>query len=101
MDRRLLLHEELCSILGSRNVYFQPPESIKLEYPCIIYKRYNGSDRYADDIPYNFRFVYQVTLIERDPDSERVKKLALMPRCRYDRHFASDNLNHDVFVIYY
>lgn len=101
MDRRLLLHEELCSILGSRNVYFQPPESIKLEYPCIIYKRYNGSDQYADDIPYNFRFVYQVTLIERDPDSERVKKLALMPRCRYDRHFASDNLNHDVFVIYY
>ena len=40
MDRRLQLHEELCSVLGSRNVYFQPPETIKLTYPCIIYSKY-------------------------------------------------------------
>ena len=32
MDRRLKLHEELCDILGSRNVYFQPPETVKMKY---------------------------------------------------------------------
>ena len=37
MSTRLELQEKLETLLGSENVYFQPPESIKLKYPCIVY----------------------------------------------------------------
>lgn len=101
MDRRLELQEILENVLNSRYVYFQPPESVKLRYPCIVYERNNGDSYYANNAPYTFRQSYTLTLIDPDPDSEFIKKLAALPFCRFDRHFASDNLNHDVFNIYY
>ena len=55
MIQRIKLHELLVSLLGTRNVYFQPPESIKLSYPCIVYKRSTGDTQFANDIPYTFR----------------------------------------------
>ena len=102
MDRRLKLHEELCDILGSRNVYFQPPESVKLKYPCIIYDRAHGDTRFADDRPYTFEMSYDVTLVDADPDSHFIEDIAShFSMCVHDNHFAVDNLNHDVFRIYY
>lgn len=102
MDRRLRLHEELCKILGSRNVYFQPPESVKLKYPCIIYKRNNADTQYADNTSYTFQIAYQITYVDKNPDTEDIlRKLSAFPKCRFDRHYTADNLNHDVFVVYY
>ena len=102
MASRLKLHEELVNALGSRYVYFQPPESVKLHYPCIIYKRATGFDRYGDDESYITRIRYTVTYIDKNPDSEivldRIRKIHM---CSYDRHFTADNLNHDVFNVYY
>ena len=101
MIQRIKLHELLVSILGSRNVYFQPPESIKISYPCIIYKRSTGDTQFANDAPYTFRVRYQIKKKKKNPDSEVIEKLAKLPMCTYDRHFTSDNLNHDIFNIYY
>lgn len=101
MDRRLKLHEILVDVLNSGYVYFQPPESLKLHYPCIVYQRNSGDSQYANNNAYTFRSSYTVTLIDPDPDSKYIKKLARLPLCRFDRHYASDNLNHDVFNIYY
>lgn len=101
MGRRLELHEILCGILGSRNVYFQPPESIKMQYPCIVYDRNNGDTQFADDKPYEFRLAYEVTLIDKNPDNDAILKLAALPMSRFNRHYTADNLNHDSFVIYY
>lgn len=104
MDRRLLLHEELVEILGSRNVYFQPPESIKLKYPCVIYDRYSGAHRYADNKTYAYTQAYEVTYIDLDPDSNttfRENLLEKLKMVRYNRSFKNDNLNHDVYVVYY
>ena len=101
MIQRIKLHELLVSLLGTRNVYFQPPESIKLSYPCIVYKRSTGDTQFANDTPYTFRVRYQITYIDKKPDSEMIEKLANLPMCTYDRHFTSDNLNHDIFNIYY
>lgn len=102
MDRRLKLHEELCDILGSRNVYFQPPETVKMKYPCIVYERSDGDTQFANNMPYAFALRYTVTLIDADPDNPLIKKLAYgFETCIYDRHFTSNNLNHDVFKIYY
>lgn len=101
-QRRLELHEILCEFLGSRYVYFTPPESLKLNYPCIVYQRRTGDVRFANNQPYNHQTQYQLTIIDPNPDSEWVDKMALyFPKSRPDSHFTSDNLNHDVFTLYY
>ena len=50
--RRLKLHEILCEILGSRRVYFQPPESTKMEYDAIRYSRSKVQKISADNTAY-------------------------------------------------
>ena len=101
MASRLELHEKFCEILGSRNVYFQPPASVRLNYPAIIYFRKDIDNRYADDLVYKQDAAYDVTVIDRNPDSEIVVKVSQLPTCRFDRHYNADNLNHDVFTLYY
>lgn len=101
MSNRLELHELLCATLGTRNVYFQPPETTKMTYPAIVYSRNNIDNRFADDLVYKQSFSYTLTVIDKNPDSEIVMKISKLPRCRFDRHFTSDNLNHDTFTIYY
>lgn len=101
MGSRLDLQNLLESVLGSRNVYYQPPESIRINYPAIIYSRNNIDNNFADDIVYMQNHTYQVIVIDANPDSEIVNKMSKLPMCRYDRHYTSDNLNHDVFIINY
>ena len=101
MDRRLSLQEILVNILGSNNVYFQPPETIKLQYPCIIYERSDISQVYADNQTYMNRVRYSLTLITRSPESDLVKEILALPYCSYDRYYAADTLNHDVFTLYF
>ena len=106
MASRLKLHAELASVLASinkpQNVYFQPPESIRLEYPCIIYKRDGANTTYADNKPYTFEERYQVTIVDRDPDSPIIRAVGMhFPKSRFNRHYTVDNLNHDVFIIYW
>lgn len=101
MGLRLELHEILVKILGSNQVYFQPPETVKMKYPCIVYERGSGDTIFADDIPYRFTQRYQITVMDRDPDSKIPEKVADLPMCTYDRHYNIDNLNHDVFNLYF
>lgn len=98
---RLELHEILCGVLGSRNVYFQPPESIKMKYPAIVYARNSIQNTFADNSAYIQSLEFQITVIDEDPDSEIVEKISKLPMCRFDRHFKSENLNHDVFTLNY
>ena len=63
MNKRLQLHEKLCELIGSRNVYFQPPASVQISYPCIIYKIGNGDIKYADSMVYNYINSYDVVII--------------------------------------
>lgn len=101
MGTRLELQTILEKLLGSRNVYFQPPETVKLQYPCIVYNRNDIEQIYAGDKTYHLKDRYSVTVVDRNPDSEVPHKVAQLPLCSYDRHYISDNLNHDVFNIYY
>lgn len=102
MDDRLELHEILCELLGSRNVYFQSPESIKLQYPCIIYSLSNIDSRHANNKIYKTMNRYEVTVIDRDPDSELPYKLLNhFQMCRYDRSYIADNLNHTALSLHY
>lgn len=99
--RRLLLHEVLCDILGTKNVYFQPPESIKMKYPAIVYSVDAIDNTHADNGVYLSKTGYSVTVIDADPDSEIVGKVASLPFCRFNRHYEKDNLNHDVFRLFF
>lgn len=102
MARRLKLQAELEELLGTRNVYFQPPESKKLTYDCIIYNRSNIDGRNADNKKYTLSDRYDVMLIYRNPDSELPHKmLERFTYCSHSRHFVTDNLYHDVFTLYY
>lgn len=101
MGSRLELQNLLESILGSRNVYYQPPESIRIKYPAIIYSRNNIDNKFADNIVYIQNHTYQIIVIDANPDSEIIDKISKLPMCRYNRHYTSDNLNHDVFIINY
>ena len=101
MGSRLDLQDLLEFILGSRNVYYQPPESIKIKYPAIVYRRNDIDNNFADDIVYMQNHTYQIIVIDANPDSEIVDRVSKLPMCRYDRHYTSDNLNHDVFILNY
>ena len=101
MHNRLDLHEMLCDILGARNVYYSPPESVKLKYPAIVYSRSNIENTFADDSVYKQAHLYSITIIDANPDSEIVEKMSRVPKCKFDRYFVSDGLNHDIFTIYY
>jgi len=101
MGQRLDLQTLLVDILGSKNVYFQPPPDIKMEYPCIVYHRDYAETSFADDYPYRHVKRYQVTVIDRNPDSDIPPKIAALQMCIFDRFFTSDNLNHDVYKLFF
>lgn len=100
-ERRLELHEILCTTLGSRNVYFQPPESVKMNYPAIVYGLDDIENQYANGGVYLSHRRYSVTVIDKNPDSEIVGKVAELPRCKFNRSYQKDNLNHYVFTLFY
>lgn len=101
MSRRLELHELLTDILGSRNVYFQPPESQRLSYPAIIYELDEVDTSFANGTIYNLAKRYSATVIDGDPDTLIFDKMLQLPMCRFNRHYKSDNLNHYTFNLYY
>ena len=101
MALRLQLQSLLEEALGSRSVYFQPPANVQMQYPCIIYKRESVDTKFAGNNPYLHTKQYQVTIIDRNPDSAIPDKVAALPMCTHNRFFTADNLNHDVFNIYF
>ena len=101
MAPRLQLQSLFETLLGSRNVYFQPPANIQMQYPCIIYERDAANSKFADDIPYHTTKRYQVTVVDRDPDSSIPDRVAALPLCSYSRFFTADDLNHDVFNLFF
>lgn len=100
MSKRIDLDNEFRRILKTTNVYYQPPESLKIKYPAIVYHRDKIQSIKADDTSYLSSTRYQVTLIDKNPDSVYIDELLKLSYCQHDRHFVADNLNHDVFTIY-
>lgn len=82
------------------HLYYQPPASVKLIYPCIIYEMDSIESDKANNKPYNIFTRYSLTIISRDVDDPLVQAVAKLPMCTFDRHFVSENLYHDVFIIY-
>lgn len=101
MADRLELHSVFQELLGSSNVYYQPPESIKMQYDAIRYSKKTIDSKYANDRKYSMIDCYEIIVISRLPDNPVIKKLLSLPYCSYDRHYIADNLHHDVLTIYW
>lgn len=103
MATRLQLHEELKNLLGTSYVYYQPPESMKLKYPCFVYNNNAGAQDYADNRTYRYEARYSITYITREPDNLPFIKKVInnFEMISHDRSFVSDNLYHEVFDLFY
>ncbi len=101
MGQRLNLSNKLRNLLGSSNVYFQPPENLKMKFPCIVYERAKLEPDFADNVPYKIDKVYYVTCIYDDPDSDLPLKIAALPMCVHQRHYVSDDMYHDQYRLVY
>jgi hypothetical protein len=99
MAPRLLLHETFKGI--TEHVYFQPPENIRMEYPCIVYARDGASTDHANNGLYRHAKRYQVTVVDRDPDTEIADKVEALQYSAFERFFAADDLNHYVFTLFF
>ena len=101
MGTRLELHDILSGLLESNNVYYQPPETIKMEYPCIKYSKSNIRSKYANNLTYVQNNCYEIIVISKKPDNPVINELLKLPMCSFNRHYVSDNLNHDVLTLYF
>lgn len=101
MRTRLELHEVLCGLANSRNVYFQPPENVKMSYPCIVYSRISNFTENADNIDYLKYRGYTITVIDKNPDSIIAERVESLQFCEFERSFTADGLNHFVYTLYY
>jgi hypothetical protein len=100
MGQRALLQAVLESIC--EHVYFQPPSNVQMEYPAIVYQRGRSDYGFADNGPYRFTEQYDLTCITRNPDDISIYfDLVSLPLCRHERFYVVDNLNHNVFTIYF
>lgn len=101
MASRLQLQSKLEELLENKNVYYQPPETVKMSYPAIKYSKKDIKSRFADNSTYSLLRCYEIIVIDPKPDNPVLDKLLALPYCAYDRSYKSQNLNHDVFTLYY
>lgn len=99
-QRRIELHHRLVALLGSENVYYQPPTGTRLSYPCIVYNLATATDAHANNRIYRRLYRYTLTYITKDPDDPKRDEIDDLTYCAFDRFFTSDNLNHFVYTIY-
>lgn len=101
--KRLKLQKllEQKSGLPETDVHFQPPTGTEMRYPCIVYSRGRAKTDFADNLPYHRRQAYTVTVIHKDPDNAIRDNVAALPYCSFDRWYATDGLNHDVYTLFY
>lgn len=100
-SRREQLQTLLQSILGSSNVYFQPPSNVSMQYPAIVYSLSNVQCTAANNIRYQIYKAYSITIVSKDPDNTYIDKILELPNSRFDRRYVADNLYHDVITLYF
>ena len=101
MASRLDLQDKLEELNKNRNVYFQPPSNIQMNYPAIKYEIDRIDTKFANDSSYIRNKRYTITVISKNAKPEIIDKLLDLPMCTFDRGYVADNLNHFVFTIYW
>lgn len=93
------LSKILRKILGSDHVYYQPPETIKIEYDAIIYSLKDIDGIYADNQLYQMSKVYKLVFISPSPDNDVVDRLMEELNASFVQRYTQNGLYHDVLEI--
>ena len=101
MRTRIDFHKMLINETSCDHIYYQPPENLKLVYPCIIYSEEADRPDYADNVIYNNKVRYSVTYISKSADDTTKDLIHKIMYCAFDRSYKSDNLYHTTYTIYY
>lgn len=101
MATRLSLQTKLEDMLGSRSVYFQPPESIQIVYPAIVYKLDDKDVKHADDDKYLITNRYFIQYIHPDPDDTLTDDILRLRYCSFIGRTVVDGLYHDNYNLFY
>lgn len=106
VHNRLTIHKLLCDVLDCDEVgpechcYFQPRSNVTMSYPAIVYSLDDVDEHYANNGKYLNENIYQIKLIDKNPDSCYFKKIIQLPRTSFVRSYVVDNLHHWIFTIY-
>lgn len=98
------LRDHLYLIHNTENVYYDPPESIRMDFPCFRFELNNIDVKHADNKAYAKKPRWAVTYITRDLEEiEEVAEEMLehFQYCNFDTSFRADNLQHAVFNLYF
>lgn len=101
MPSRLDLQTKLEELNGNRNIYYQPPEGLKMEYDAIRYSRGVPNSRFANDRRYAKMNCYELIVITKRPDPEVVEKILDLPYSSPGKPYVADNLYHYPITLYY
>lgn len=101
IEVQYILEDAMSDVGYTPHVYYQPPESIKLIYPCIVYSRDRFDTRYANNHIYKDMVQYNVTVMDKDPESPLVQRLRDLTYCEMANEFTTENLHHFVFTLYH
>lgn len=102
MNNRLILHDILKRLVETPNVYFQPPASHIMSYPCVNYSIKEGDGKYADNKVYRYTNRYDVIFIYKTPQVDLIEKvLEEFQMCSLNRAYVANNLYHYVFSLYF
>lgn len=101
MNDQAKLQTKLEELLGSRNVYYQPPASLLMKYPAIRYSKSDIESKYANNIKYANHYRYELIVIDKLPDNEVIRKILELPLSSFDRTYTQDGLYHDVITLYF
>lgn len=101
MASRIDLQSKLEELLGSRNVYYNPPDNLRMQYNAIRYSLGVRQSTYADDRKYRNMNRYDLIVITRESDPEVVEKLLELPYCSMGTPYKADNLNHYPLTLYW
>ena len=100
MADRLSLQRTLEELLGSPNVYYQPPASLVMKHPAIRYSKKAINCEHANDKPYLWGDAYEIIVIDGKPDNPVINKILKLPYSSFVTHYVADNLNHDVLNLH-
>jgi hypothetical protein len=102
MKTRIELQEQLETVLGSNQVYFQPPSNVQMKYPAIVYELSGELINKANNKRYTTYRKYTITHIYKSTSLCLMDKiLDAFTFIEFDRRLIADGLYQDVYTIYW